>query len=75
MDPPHFSGKMKDYPSFKEDWLALVTPELEDHDQRIQIHNKVPEQDWCNLSNMSSMEEIWAYLDNEYGKKYVPAAD
>ena len=33
MDPPHFSGKMKDYPSFKEDWLALVTPELEDHEQ------------------------------------------
>ena len=33
MDPPRFSGKMKDYPSFREDWHALVTPELEDHEQ------------------------------------------
>ena len=48
---------------------------VEDHEQQIQIRNKVPEQDQCNLSNMSSMEEIWAYLDNEYGKKDVLAAD
>ena len=27
------------------------------------------------MSNMSSMEEIWAYLDNKYGKKDVLAAD
>ena len=27
------------------------------------------------MSNMSSMEEIWAYLNNEYGKKDVLAAD
>ena len=66
---------MKDYPSFREDWLALVTPELEDHEHRIQICNKVPEQDWRNLSNMSSMEEIWAYLDNKYCKKDVLTAD
>ena len=45
MDPPSFSGKMKDYPSFHEDWDGLVTPELEDHEQRIQIRSKVPEKD------------------------------
>lgn len=56
MDPLRFSGKMKDYPIFREDWLALVTPELEDHEQRIQIRNKDPEQDRHNLGNMSSME-------------------
>ena len=75
MDPPGFSGKMKDYPSFREDWLGLVTNELEDHEQMILIRSKVPEKDKRNLANMSTMAEVWIYLDNEYGNHNILAAD
>ena len=68
MNPPGFSGKMKDYPSFREDWQGLVTNELEDHEQRILIRIKVPEKDKINLAYMSNMAEVWIYLDNKYGK-------
>ena len=68
MNPPDFSGKMKDYPSFREDWQGLIANELEDHEQRILIRIKVPEKDKINLAYMSNMAEVWIYLDNKYGK-------
>ena len=45
MEPPTLSGKLKEYPSFREDLKVIVKKELKDTDQRYQIMWKVPERD------------------------------
>ena len=41
---------------------------LTDIDQRFQIKRKVPEFNKINVGNMSSMKDVWTYLNRKYGK-------
>ena len=67
---PSFTGRLADYPSFKEDWDHgnLVT-----HLEMIMIRDKVPEADKFKIRNLKYMTEVWSYLNYEYGQDKLAA--
>ena len=67
-DPPKFYGLRRNYPSFKKEWLMAVTGKLDPTTEVREIRYSVPTVDEPDLKNLHSMEEIWAILDDKYGK-------
>ena len=65
---PIFSGKMADYPSFKETWKHLVHLNLDVLTELLKIWESILKEAQVELKNLVSMEEVWHHLDNEYGK-------
>ena len=70
-----FSGKLADYPSFKEDWSHLVSGNLDAHAELIKVKENVPKADRVEMKNMRMMVDVWRYLDNEYGRDDKLAAE
>ena len=66
--PSFKSGKLRDYPTFKKDWQEMVTGNFESAQERRLIRNCVPESVRDEVTRMSSMDEIWEFLDDEFGK-------
>ena len=60
MEPPNFSGEMKDHPRVREDWKNIIG-ELVGVNQRFQIKQKEPVQEQRNIGNMSSMKDVSEY--------------
>ena len=50
-----FTGRLADYPLFKEDWNHLVHSNLGPHLEMIMIRDKVPKADKFELRNLKSM--------------------
>ena len=75
MKLPVFSGKLADYPSFKEDWGHLVSGNLDAHTEMVKIKENVHKADKIELKNLRSMAEVWKYLDHEYGRDDKLAAE
>ena len=65
---PVFTGKLADYPSFKEDWSHLVCGNLDSHTEMVKIRENVPKADKIELRNLRLMADVWKYLDHEYGR-------
>ena len=72
---PVFSGKLADYPSFKEDWGHLVKGNLDSHMEMVKIRENVPKDAKVELRNLRSMADVWKYLDHEYGRDNKLAAE
>ena len=64
---PVFSGRLADYPLFKEDWRHLVCGNLDPHTEMMMIRENVPKVDRVEIRNLRLMEDMWKYLDYEYG--------
>ena len=58
---PVFTGKLADYPSFKEDWGHLVHGNLDPHTEMVQIRENVPQIDKIEMRNLRSMVEVWKW--------------
>ena len=67
-DPPKFDGQRRNFPSFKKEWLMSVTGKLDPTTEVREIRYSVPTVDEPDLKNLHTMEEIWAILDDKYGK-------
>ena len=46
---PVFTGKLADYPSFKEDWSHLVHGNLDPHTEKVMIRENIPKTDRIEL--------------------------
>ena len=51
----------------QRNWKCLVHRNLDDQSELIQIKENVPKEAQVKLKNLASMEEVWCYLDDEYG--------
>ena len=67
-DPPKFDGQRRNYPSFKKEWLVSVTGKLDPTTEVREIRYSTPSSDEPDLKNLHSMDEIWEFLDEKYGK-------
>ena len=67
-DPPKFDGQRRNYPSFKKEWLVSVTGKLDPTTEVREIRYSTPSYDEPDLKNLHTMEEIWEFLDEKYGK-------
>ena len=59
---------MRDYPTFKSDWAKAVTGYFEPSEEQRAIRECVPVDIKPDIERMLTMEEIWKFLDDEYGK-------
>ena len=62
---------MRDYPTFKADWEETVKGNFEPAQERRAIRECVPKTIKPEIERMKTMEEIWKFLDIEYGKPNV----
>ena len=53
---------------FKSDWAEAVNGYFEPSEEQRAIRDCVPEDIRPNIERMQTMEEIWKFLDDEYGK-------
>ena len=66
--PDFTSGKLREFPMFKKDWLELVSDNCDPaHELRL-IRKCVPESVQHVVTRLSSMTEVWEFLDEEFGK-------
>ena len=59
---------MRDYPTFKSDWVKTVSGYFEPSVEQRAIRDCVPDDVRPEIERMQTMEEIWEFLDDEYGK-------
>ena len=66
---PKFSGARRNYPSFKQDWKATVTdPGTFDPEHELrEIRERVPKEVQPDMKSLKSMDEVWDFLNKEYG--------
>ena len=63
------SGELRDYQSsFKADWEETVKGNFEPAEERCAIRECVPKDVKPNIIRLKTMEDIWEFLDDEYGK-------
>ena len=66
--PDFTSGKLREFPMFKKDWLELVSDRYDPaHELRL-IRKCVPESVRHVVTRLTSMTEVWKFLDEEFGK-------
>ena len=65
---PKFSGQLRDYPTFKDDWKQQIESALSDKDQLIKVRKCVPARVKSDVSSKENMAEVWEFLDDEYSK-------
>ena len=66
--PAFKSGELRDYPTFRSDWLKAVSGYFELSEERCAIRDCVPDDVRPEIERMRTMEEIWEFLDDEYWK-------
>ena len=66
---PNFtSGKLREIPMFKKDWLELVYDRYDPaHELRL-IRKSVPKSVRHVVTRLTSMTKVWEFLDEEFGK-------
>ena len=66
---------MREYPTFKADWKETVTGYFEPAEERRAIRECVPKEIKHEVERMTTMEDIWKLLDDEYGKPSELSSD
>ena len=56
---------------FKSDWSEAVDGYFKPSEERCAIRDCVPEDIRPDIERMQTMEEIWEFLNDEYGKPHV----
>ena len=64
-----FSGKMQDYPTWKDDWNELIHMRMDSRTEMVKLRENVPIDAKMELTNLKTLDEAWSYLDKEYGNK------
>ena len=66
--PDFKGGQLRDYAKWKRDWKNIVADRYEPVMELQMIREKVPEKVKDLVEGLTTMEEVWALLDEEYGK-------
>ena len=76
LDCPTWDGKFRTFARFKLLWSENITPRHEDSALHYMLCQSLPKHILDNISTLtSSADEIWAYLENKYGKPEVVARE
>ena len=65
---PKFSGAKRDYPSFRKEWKQCVGPSFNEEFQLREMTRAVPGLVEPDLKNIDTLEEMWAFMDEEFGQ-------
>ena len=66
---PKFKGTLREYPTFKKDWISQVSPAYSEEAQLYELRGLVPERVKVDVEKFSSMEQFWEFMDVEFGNK------
>ena len=66
---PKFRGALRDYPTFKADWISQVAPSYDEKAQLYELRGLVPEKVKVNVENFTTIEQFWTFMDDEFGNK------
>ena len=66
--PDFKGGQLKDYAKFKRDWKNVVGASFEPAIELQYIKEKVPARIRDLVEGLTTMEELWELLDDEFGK-------
>ena len=69
---PKFTGAMREYPQWKDEFQKEVLPGLEVPTQIRALHQNTPEE--MDLLNCRTVDDAWERLDAKYGNKEVIGA-
>ena len=76
LDCPTWDGKFKTFARFKKMWNENITPRHEDSALHLMLCQALPKNIMENISSLtSSADDIWAYLDDKFGKTEVVARE
>ena len=76
MDCPTWDGKFRTFARFKLLWSENITPRHEDSALHYMLCQSLPKHILDNISTLSnSADDIWAYLEEKYGKPEVVARE
>ena len=68
MPLPIFNGQIEEYAEFRKDWQDVIAKELDEAAQLRRIRTQIPVRDKKDIVGMSTMEQVWKYLNENYGK-------
>ena len=68
MQLPTFNGRIEEYAEFRKDWQEVIAKELDEAAQLRRIRTQIPAWDKKDVVGMARMEQVWKYLDENYGK-------
>ena len=76
LDCPTWDGKFRSFARFKLLWDENITPRHEDSALHYMLCQSLPKYILDNISTLtSSADDIWAYLEEKYGKPEVVARE
>ena len=76
LDCPTWDGKFRTFARFKLLWEENITPRHEDSALHLMLCQALPKNILDNISTLTnSAGEIWAYLEDKYGKPEVVAKE
>ena len=76
LDCPTWDGKFRTFARFKLLWNENITPRHEDSALHYMLCQSLPKHILDNISTLtSSADDIWAYLEDKYGKPEVVARE
>merc|ERR1711867_384435 len=67
--PDFRGGKLRDYAKWRRDWTNLISDHYDPVYELSMIRSRVPERVKGLVERLTTMEEVWALMDEEYGKK------
>ena len=66
--PDFKGGKLRDYAMWKRDWKDLISGRYDPNHELRMIRERVPEKVRGLVEHLTSMDEVWTLLDEEFGK-------
>ena len=69
-----FSGKMQEYPRWKHVWEVQMHQRMSIKDEMIMLAESVPKAAQRELERLKTLDQVWEFLDEEYGNKRKLAA-
>ena len=66
---PKFKGTLREYPTFKKDWISQVSPVYSEEAQLYELRGLVPERVKVDVEKFTSIAQFWDFMDTEFGNK------
>ena len=66
---PKFGGTLREYPTFKKNWLTQVAPNYDNQIQLYELRELVPVKVKVHVEKFSTIAEFWNFMDLEFRDK------
>ena len=66
---PKFKGTLREYPTFKKDWISQVSPVYSEEAQLYELRSLVPERVKVDVEKFTTIAQFWNFMDVEFGNK------